>query len=309
MDNVQFVHNLCVNCGLGWSYDQRPDLVTNPSAHLSWTVPHLATTTNTIIKNNIFYRWRENLVRTVSTTIYGPEDFDIDYNCYYDENGFRTAHGSSDTSWTYFTSIAQWRENYNKDFNSFTKNPLMLDPNGLNFHLQRTSPCIDTGVDVGVNEDYDEVSRLNIPDIGAFEFNDSGRGDAAIFLTGHTYGATEQVTNTKLNNMMNNASISNIHPIEFDIELYNADLNATTPNISNANVLKLTNNTYCSIPTILGARVGQRFTLLSQQASTPSIIDINSFKLNSDWIPAKANDNITLVWDGTNFIEIGRTVT
>jgi len=124
--------------------------------------------------------------------------------------------------------------------------------------------------------------------------------------TGINIVSNEQITNTKLHKIVNDATISSIKVNELGNELATYSTNASTPDISNANVLLIHYSTYGTLATFVGARVGQRFTLISQQASFPSIIDTGSFKMNGNWIPTKLGDNITLVWDGTNFIEIFR---
>ena len=55
---------------------------------------------------------------------------------------------------------------------SFTAYPLYIDAKLNNFHLQKNSPCIDKGIDVGLNKDYDgnKVPEGQIPDIGPYEY-------------------------------------------------------------------------------------------------------------------------------------------
>lgn len=50
--------------------------------------------------------------------------------------------------------------------------PLFVDVDNLDFHLQENSPCIDAGTDVGIIYDYDQqtIPCNGIPDIGAFEY-------------------------------------------------------------------------------------------------------------------------------------------
>lgn len=128
----------------------------------------------------------------------------------------------------------------------------------------------------------------------------------ADFLTGHTFGSTEQVTNTKLHNMVNNASISNVQVKEFAPMLGTFATNASLINISNCAAFNIYYSTYASIATLISAAIGQKITLIAQQASTPTILDAGVFLLNGAWTPAKSGDNLTLIWNGTNFIEIGR---
>lgn len=167
----------------------------------------------------------------------------------------------------------------------------------------------------------------------------------ATFLTGQTFGATEQVTNTKLHNMVNLASISNIQASEFSSNLLPSlpttvgtlpitvfsnnflsslasafgkipaqnlsnltipATNASLIDISISNILNLFYSTFGSLATFINARIGQRFTLVAQQASFPCLVTLGNFKLVSNFIPLKQYNNITLIWDGSVFVEIGR---
>lgn len=150
----------------------------------------------------------------------------------------------------------------------------------------------------------------------------------ATFLQGQTFGATEQVTNTKLHNLVANASISSILAAELinsflsslasghgkvpPQNFYNVvtpATNASLIDVSIATTLKVFYATYGSIATFINARVGHKFTIIAQQASFPAVLDTGSFKLSALWAPAKQYDNLTLEWDGSVFVEIGRTAT
>jgi len=150
----------------------------------------------------------------------------------------------------------------------------------------------------------------------------------ATFLQGQTFGSTEQVTNTKLHNLVANASISNILASEFAANILyslvsgsgkiprqnminygSVATNASLIDISTFSVLPLFYSTYGSLATFINARVGQEFSLIAQQASFPVISDAGAFKLSAAWIPAKQYDNIKLVWDGSAFVEVGRVTT
>lgn len=150
----------------------------------------------------------------------------------------------------------------------------------------------------------------------------------ANFLTGTTFGTTEQVTNSKLHNIVNNASISSIKATELSngilsslassagaippqnmVFLGSIPTNASLIDVSRFTSVNLFYSTYCSLGTFINGRIGQVFTLIAQQASFPAIIDVGNFKLASNWIPAKQYDNLTLIWNGSVFIEIGRVVT
>lgn len=150
----------------------------------------------------------------------------------------------------------------------------------------------------------------------------------ATFLQGQTFGSTEQVTNTKMHNLVALASISNIQASELATNLLSSlpsacgkvppqnfwhlgtcATNASLITISALTAIQLNYATYGSIATFVGARVGQRFVCIAQQASFPAIIDSTNFALSANWIPAKANDNLELLWTGSVFIEVGRTAT
>jgi len=85
--------------------------------------------------------------------------------------------------------------------------------------------------------------------------------------------------------------------------------NASLIDVSLYRTVKLHYGTYGSLATFINYIVGQPFTLIAGQASFPVIIDGGNFMLAGNWIPDGANDNLTLVWDGTNFIEISRVNT
>ncbi len=148
------------------------------------------------------------------------------------------------------------------------------------------------------------------------------------FVTGWNFGATEQVTNTKLNAIVNSAAISNILSTELASSIlssltsvqgyiapYNlakiVDLatNTSIPDVSRGTVFNYYQTTYATLASISNAFPGHRFTFIAQQASTPIISDSGSFKLEGNWIPAKQYDNITLVWTGSVFVETGRVST
>lgn len=150
----------------------------------------------------------------------------------------------------------------------------------------------------------------------------------ATFYQGVTFATTEQVTNTKLHNLVANASISGI--VVGDItngfisslpsaagaippqnlwSMITVATNASVPNVGVGTSFKLYASTYMTIASFSNARIGQQFTIIGQQASFPGILDTGNFKLSANWAPGKQYDNLTLIWDGSAFIEVGRTAT
>ena len=63
-----------------------------------------------------------------------------------------------------------------------------------------------------------------------------------------------------------------------------------------------------SISTISGVLTNVPFTLvmMSSGASLAYLDAASNALLSGDWIPDNAGDSLTLIWDGTNYIEIGR---
>lgn len=170
----------------------------------------------------------------------------------------------------------------------------------------------------------------------------------ATISKGISLGVTEQITNTKLHNLVDLATVTVIVNADIDAaaaivdtklaqittvskvsgyaitalasvpsaagaippvnvySLVNVATNASVPSLIKGTVFKLNASTYSSIASFTNMGTGQKFTLIAGQASYPGICDAGSFLLSANWIAAKVGDNITLVWDGSNFIEIGR---
>jgi hypothetical protein len=148
----------------------------------------------------------------------------------------------------------------------------------------------------------------------------------ATITKGQTFGVSEQITNVKLHALVDSATIAGILASEFSNniltslasasgkippqnlwEYKSVATNASVPSLAVGTVFKLNSSTYGSIASFSNARTGQKFTLIAGQASYPCILDSGAFLLSANWMAAKAGDNLTLVWDGTNFIEVGRT--
>lgn len=147
----------------------------------------------------------------------------------------------------------------------------------------------------------------------------------ATFYQGQTFATTEQVTNTKLHNLVANASISSINsadmasnflsslasslgkmPPQNMFNLGTPATNASLIDVSSVTSLLVYYSTYGSLATFINARRGQEFRIISGAASFPVIVDTSTFLLAGNWVPAKLGDNIGLIWTGANFVEIGR---
>jgi hypothetical protein len=147
----------------------------------------------------------------------------------------------------------------------------------------------------------------------------------ATFYQGQTFSSVEQITNTKLHNLVANASISGIGGGDFSnnflTSLVSANgqvppqnlwrlgtpaTNASLIDVSSFTSLLVYYSTYGTLATFINARRGQEFRIISGSASFPSILDTGVFLLNGNWIPAKLGDNLSLIWTGANFVELGR---
>jgi hypothetical protein len=63
-----------------------------------------------------------------------------------------------------------------------------------------------------------------------------------------------------------------------------------------------------SISTITGALLNVPFTLIMKSnGMSLALLDAGAMKINGNWIPDTADDNLSLVWDGTSYIELSRT--
>ena len=94
--------------------------------------------------------------------------YTLDYNCYYSKkNNFRNKIGG-----IRYDSLSAWKNATGKDDNSINSDPFFFDASNDDFTLQSSSPCINTGTDIGAFEDYNRNYLPQGPkvDIGAFEF-------------------------------------------------------------------------------------------------------------------------------------------
>lgn len=65
-----------------------------------------------------------------------------------------------------------------------------------------------------------------------------------------------------------------------------------------------------SIATITGMLQNVPFTLIMMSSGASWALKNTSPKrLSADWIPSKHKSSITLIWDGTNYIEVSRVTT
>ncbi len=83
-------------------------------------------------------------------------------------------------------------------------------------------------------------------------------------------------------------------------------VNATSVNTRGNRIVQLQVLSALCIATITGAIPGMPFTMIFQSVGSTGMVDTGAFVLSAALNPA-VNAAISLVWDGTNFIEIGRS--
>ena len=83
-------------------------------------------------------------------------------------------------------------------------------------------------------------------------------------------------------------------------------VNASVVNTGGCRITQLQMLSAGCIATIIGQYTGVPFTLLFQSVGSIGLADTGVFKLNGAF-NATLDDTLTLVWDGSNFYEIGRS--
>jgi len=88
-----------------------------------------------------------------------------DYNCFYRPDGAKFYYNDSEKTFSEYQAAS------GQDSHSISLDPSFVDPDNGDFHLKVGSPCIDAGVDVGLDRDFDynPVPWGAGVDIGAFE--------------------------------------------------------------------------------------------------------------------------------------------
>ena len=117
---------------------------------------------NIDLKNNIVFV--KDMILTVGNE--GTYGFSSDYNCWLSNINTPFKWDEQYGNFIDFQSLGY-------DVHSYFADPLFVDLDGSDFHLQSCSPAIDSGVDLGYSLDFDDnsVPFGAAPDIGAFEFH------------------------------------------------------------------------------------------------------------------------------------------
>ena len=130
---------------------------------------------------------------------------------------------------------------------------------------------------------------------------------AATISKGYIWGSTELVTNVKLHTLVDSATISGILNTEITTAAATIATNASIVSTAGANIVNLYSCSAGSISTITGMLSNVPFMLVNRSSGASlALLDASPFLLNGNVTPSSVGSNITLVWDGTNYIEIGR---
>lgn len=129
------------------------------------------------VRNNLCYALTPSthslIIRRFSTSEKSVGTFDN--NLYYNQGAASSIAYIKDKSYNF--SLSGWQSkaetDFGNDLHSLSVNPLLVDGAKGDFHLQASSPCIDSGILVGAINDFDGavVPQGKAPDIGAFEYS------------------------------------------------------------------------------------------------------------------------------------------
>ena len=115
------------------------------------------------IKNNIFYNSLTYKFRCDGN----PTNLVMDYNLYYTTQSANFYLNGSSRNLVYMQGLGY-------DAHAVTTDPLFVSVS--DFSLQASSPAINTGIDVGLTSDFNGMSIVGLPDIGAYELGNSVPG-------------------------------------------------------------------------------------------------------------------------------------
>jgi len=126
-------------------------------------------------KNNIIGLFQDSAGYDLRYIPNGTFNLESDYNLFYEDSGDKNcicwAGEGYDFDHILGSESGYWSYDHSQDSHSLCQNPLFIDADNYDFHLQLSSPCIDAGIGVGLTEDYEgnSVPRGEGVDIGAYE--------------------------------------------------------------------------------------------------------------------------------------------
>jgi parallel beta-helix repeat protein len=180
--NNDLYYNVCVNNNTGTGYGGEVVLENCSNIHIYNNVlygnkngdgiflysdPSVATCANiTIENNNIGSNSDADILLLVSTNAH-IANLVCNNNCIYSPNN------SNNFAYLGQSGGFSWWQSQGLDLAGMNKNPMFVSTNSTsrNFSLQSSSPCIKTGANVGLTQDYTGYTVPSTPDIGAYEYH------------------------------------------------------------------------------------------------------------------------------------------
>ena len=190
--DVYFENNTCAYAGSSWAHDQRSS---TDGIHIKLP-SQSGDVTDFYIRNNIFYESTDYGIQ-VGSTWNDIANLTLDYNLYYESSGDVADWQGTDYTYANFSSYVTASS---KEAHSIAGDPQFVRESVDNFNIKYSSPAIDEGVNTGISDDCDGISRPQNGsyDIGAYEFagtiyyvdatngNDSWDGMAGAYESGTT---------------------------------------------------------------------------------------------------------------------------
>lgn len=164
-ENVQFIHNTCINAGHGWGHAQRPD----PSGRHLCFYGSPAPATGIVVGNNVFLEATKNAFYAPSWTREQMDALIMDCNVWYQAEGAMISVAGRNYTMEEF---GVYQQEFSKEPGSIAGDPGLVDVANLDLRLRPDSVCIDAAGDTETDADFAGTPRPqgNAPDIGAYEF-------------------------------------------------------------------------------------------------------------------------------------------
>ena len=159
--------------------------------------------------NNVFYNNRQSCISSISNTSVtsknnifhlsgtGARVYGCNSSVVSDHNNFNTQQNGFLNGQS---TLASWQSSSGNDAHSFVNNPSFVNIANDDFRVQSNSPCINTGTNVGLNQDFfgTPVPQSGIPDIGFYEHAGNQGSNAAPVINDQTFTASQGATNGTL---------------------------------------------------------------------------------------------------------------
>lgn len=156
--------------------------------------------------NNVFYNNRESCIGAISNTSVtsrnnifhisgnGARVYSCNSSIVSDYNNFNIQQSNFLNG---HSTLASWRSASGNDAHSFVNNPIFMNTGIDDFCVQSNSPCINTGTNVNLQQDFfgTPVPQSNVPDIGFFERVGNQPNNTAPVINNQTFQVNENTAN------------------------------------------------------------------------------------------------------------------